>query len=80
MRRAWKAGALLAAVALGAGAAVAVASVPDGNGAIHACGLSKPSGGSKGSKGSLLPALARRSPQLRELRIEERPLGRVGRP
>jgi hypothetical protein len=37
IRRWWKAGAVLAAAALGGGAAMAVASVPDGNGVIHAC-------------------------------------------
>jgi type VI protein secretion system component Hcp len=37
MRRVWKAGAVLAAVGLGTGAAVAVASVPGGDGMIHAC-------------------------------------------
>lgn len=33
----WRAGALVAVGALGAGAALAVASVPDGSGVIHAC-------------------------------------------
>jgi type VI protein secretion system component Hcp len=37
IRRPWKAGALLAAAGLGAGAAVAVASVPSSDGVIHAC-------------------------------------------
>jgi type VI protein secretion system component Hcp len=37
MRRSWQIGAALSAAAVGAGAAVAVASVPDGNGVIHAC-------------------------------------------
>jgi type VI secretion system secreted protein Hcp len=37
MRNAWKAAALLAVGAAGGGAALAVASVPDSNGVIHAC-------------------------------------------
>jgi type VI protein secretion system component Hcp len=37
MRRVWKTGAVLAVAGLGAGTAVAVASVPDGGGEIHAC-------------------------------------------
>lgn len=37
IRQWWKAAAVLAAAALGGGAAMAVASVPDGNGVIHAC-------------------------------------------
>jgi type VI secretion system secreted protein Hcp len=37
IRRVWKAGLLLAVGAAGGGAALAVASVPDSNGVIHAC-------------------------------------------
>jgi Type VI secretion system effector, Hcp len=46
-----KAGAAIAAAALGSGAAIGIASVPDGNGVVHACYEVAPGGGTLPASG-----------------------------